>query len=345
MSSSTDTTSQEARLAGVKAALASTASRTLALYFSRPIRLFRPSKISGWHSLGDQSLPLLIKQNGWSVIPRHFFPPLVVNALLGAVLWTSYTETSSLLNTHAPALSPITVAALSGGVAGAVQALAAAPAENVRIVLEGGRIRGSWSSAWKEVFAGTESLSSKSPKVAHHRAEMRKVQQWMSEVRYMAGRGWHGLGFGVAKDTCAFTIFFAIFETSRRSAAKARSFSKRVLNSMATQVSSTSKTHIPRVVHSTAIVSGGLVAGLAYEFVSRPFDAARRAIHAPQGRKSSVTKILLKKVQEDGIVGFFRDPMRNAPSSRFKWLRMIGRVGPWGIGFLAWENFGPDLLL
>lgn len=125
-----------------------------------------------------------------------------MNALLGAVLWTSYTETTSFLNTYAENLSPVAVAAISGSVAGSVQALAAAPAENVRIVLEGGRNRGSWSAAWKEVFAGTESLSSSSSKPADHRQEMKKVRQWLGEVRYMAGRGWQGLGFGVAKDSC-----------------------------------------------------------------------------------------------------------------------------------------------
>ena len=90
-----------------------------------------------------------------------------------------------------------------------MQALAAAPAENVRIVLEGGASRGSWSVAWKEVFAGAEPLS-RSPdrrEVARHREEVRKVRQWVREVRGMAGRGWQRLGFGVAKDSCGNATF------------------------------------------------------------------------------------------------------------------------------------------
>lgn len=102
-----------------------------------------------------------------------------------------------------PSLSPTAVAAVSGCCAGSVQALAAAPAENVRMVLEGGQSRGSWSVAWKEVFAGTESLSpTASREAAKHRDELRKIRKWMREVREMAGRGWQGLGFGVAKDSC-----------------------------------------------------------------------------------------------------------------------------------------------
>lgn len=138
----------------------------------------------------------------WSVIPRHFFPPLVVNALLGTVLWTTYSEATALLGAHAPAMSPTAVAGLSGCCAGSVQALAAAPAENVRLVLEGGRARGSWSVAWKEVFAGAEPLASP----ARHRDQVRRVRHWVREARGMAGRGWEGLGFGVAKDACGLCL-------------------------------------------------------------------------------------------------------------------------------------------
>ena len=90
-----------------------------------------------------------------------------------------------------------------------MQALAAAPAESVRIALEGGASRGSWSVAWKEVFAGAESLSRLLDRreVARHREEVRKVRQWVREVRGMAGRVWQGLGFGVAKDSCGNATF------------------------------------------------------------------------------------------------------------------------------------------
>ena len=146
----------------------------------------------------------------WIVIPKHFMPPLVVNALLGTVLWTTYSEASALLGSRIPSLSPTAVAAVSGCCAGSVQALAAAPAENVRIVLEGGRSRGSWSVAWKEVFAGAEPLSHfpNRGEIAQHRDEVRRVREWVREVRGMAGRGWQGLGFGVAKDSCGKFLSF-----------------------------------------------------------------------------------------------------------------------------------------
>jgi hypothetical protein len=122
---------------------------------------------------------------------------MLVNAALGTVLWISYAETSNFLE---PRIGNAAIP-VSGAIAGGVQALVAAPAENVRLVIEGGRKEG-WSHAWKEVFRGTEShtqpLALRSrPQQVH---EIREVRGWMREVGEMAGRGWNGWGWGCAKD-------------------------------------------------------------------------------------------------------------------------------------------------
>lgn len=133
-----------------------------------------------------------------TVIAKHFIPPMMVNLILGSVLWTTYSETTSFLEPHLD--SPIYVAALSGAVAGGAQALVAAPAENVRFVLEGGSPATGWSYAWKEVFRGTRSDPFLSKRDELH--EARRVRDWMREVSDMAGRGWDGWKWGVAKDAC-----------------------------------------------------------------------------------------------------------------------------------------------
>jgi hypothetical protein len=117
---------------------------------------------------------------------------------LGTVLWTTYTQTSSFLETRVGS-SPTTVAALAGAIAGGMQACVAAPAENVRLVLEGGASQG-WSHAWKEVFrdAMPPPHATKEQKVR----EIRQVRSWMKDVKGMAGRGWDGWGWGCAKDIC-----------------------------------------------------------------------------------------------------------------------------------------------
>lgn len=235
--------------ANLKAALARTATRAIALYFSRPVRLFRPSKggilssqiyevrhsflcsVSGWHSLrglasheGSALTPgfvkSLIRDQGvscmlfWSafpdtrdfpvlsplqlmVIPKHFLPPMLVNALLGTVLWTTYAESSKLIEPYLGPY-PTMVAGLSGGIAGGFQAIVAAPAENVRLLLEGGSGYHSWSHAWKVVFKGTELQEPASRE--RKMKDARQVRRWMKDVGDMAGRGWNGWGWGLAKD-------------------------------------------------------------------------------------------------------------------------------------------------
>lgn len=131
------------------------------------------------------------------VIPKHFIPPMAVNALLGTALWSTYGEAYNFLEPHL-GHSPIASAAVSGMAAGAAQAILAAPAENVRLIMEGGSGGRSWSHAWQEVFRGTSSALPKKGSLE----EIRQVRAWMREVGGMAGQGWQGWGWGCAKDMC-----------------------------------------------------------------------------------------------------------------------------------------------
>ena len=56
-------------------------------------------------------------------------------------------------------------------------------------------------------------------------------------------------------------------------------------------------------------------------------------------------------MRDDGLLSFFRDTAsaeeRGTTSpGRQRLLRVartLGRVGPWGVGFLVWEAFGPGI--
>lgn len=113
--------------------------------------------------------------------------------------------------------------------------------------------------------------------------------------------------------------------------------------------------HVPRIANAATLVTGGAVAGLAYEIVSRPWDVARKAVHVDYVLSAhnhhNVVSILRHKVERDGWFSFFRisgapvhedftSPLHRRMQSL---LRTIARVGPWGVGFLAWEAFGPGL--
>ncbi|PCH38143.1 hypothetical protein WOLCODRAFT_130711, partial [Wolfiporia cocos MD-104 SS10] len=302
-------------------AIARTATRSAALYFSRPVRLFRPSKVNGWQtlkwlashhgkSLTPQYLAWLVKQHGLMVIPKHFVPPMIVNGALGYVLWTTYSEVSDALETRIS--DPLALAAISGASAGGMQALVAAPAENVRLAVEGGSTsaRG-WSHAWKEVFRGTQPRSTTPTR--NEVREARQVRDWMRDVTDMAGRGWEGWGWGCAKDMCGFAVFFSIFELTRRVAMKTKSASQAIIISLSPgdRSSLSLRKHGPRVVHATTLVAGGAVAGLAYELMCRPWDVARKAVHIDRlgshGGRQSIAVILVRKLREDGLLSYFQD--------------------------------------
>lgn len=114
--------------------------------------------------------------------------------------------------------------------------------------------------------------------------------------------------------------------------------------------------HGARIAHALTLVTGGAVAGLAYELSCRPWDVARKLVHVDRvvsaSERHSVLSILIRKVQEEGWLAFFRHPVTHehhephaSPLHRriHALGRTLARVGPWGIGFLAWEAFGPGL--
>lgn len=170
---------------------------------------YRPSTSGHWssstafvkptHYIFHIVLTLLCILEQIGLFPRHFLPPLAVNAFLGTVLWTTYHETSLMLENYMS--HPLAISSISGGVAGGMQAIVAAPAENVRLIIEGtSHTHSEWTTAWRHVFLGSSTTKNMSRAERMH--EARLVGQWMKEVGEMAGRGWNGWTWGFAKDVC-----------------------------------------------------------------------------------------------------------------------------------------------
>lgn len=413
----------------VSGALGRSFTRALALYFARPVRLFRPSKVTGWMtlqsvaarnntSLSPQYLTLLIKTEGWKVIPRHFLPPLIVNSALGAILFETFTLSNRRLHKFYPETPTVVLASTSGALAGALHALAGAPADNVRLVLERGLNAGrnsstqghsGWRQAWMEVFRQIDHVDK--PRLegkqtiagvtsAKSRREAREFRAWIKEVKGMA-RGWDGVWWGVGKDAVGFAIFFAIFDISRNLANRTAAYLDPsicltpVPKQAVTAVQSSEPSHsVPdeddeyessnamlpaskvtkaRVGHGVVLVAGGVAAGLGYELAARPFDNARRIVHEQRihaetkaSRPLPVTapvkdprsfwpimRIVVAHIKEHGIMSLLQNTAAGAAAASTDAgrspgyrraviaLRALGRLGPWGVGFLMWEGFAP----
>lgn len=179
-----------------------------------------------------------------------------------------------------------------------------------------------------------------------------------------------------------FALFFSIFEGSRKVANYAAFESVKFLDHLprTNPPSAKTRTSTARAVHAVTLVSGGVIAGLGYEMVCRPFDNARRVVHladthrrgehirlaasnasvqfdtAVEPRLAVISRDIFQKIESDGLRYFFRDPQAiplhvqaqasaTSGSNRalYAFLRTMARLGPWGIGFLVWEGIGGGL--
>ena len=155
-------------------------------------------------------------------------------------------------------------------------------------------------------------------------------------------------------------MFFTIFEVTRRLATDLKVLSVGFLQpfTVAHERPTAIQRNLPRTVHGVTLVAGGVSAGLAYEVVCRPWDEARRLAHLDRLQSTTAHRprrhlfnLMTRKMYNDGLLSFFRgssSPEETLPMSlgRQRLLavaRTLGRVGPWGVGFLVWEAFGPGI--
>lgn len=120
-------------------------------------------------------------------------------------MFTGYTTTYDSIHQETLCPNSTAASAIAGAAAGAVQSIAGAPAENVRLILEGGMtgkqsVHG-WRQAWKNVFVDSSQPHVQLDKKAS-RQQAREMREWMKEVGDMAGRGWDGWRWSCAKDVC-----------------------------------------------------------------------------------------------------------------------------------------------
>ncbi|KAF8426603.1 mitochondrial carrier domain-containing protein [Tirmania nivea] len=135
-----------------------------------------------------------VKHHGWGFIPNQVLPPLIANASVGAVLYTSYLKMLGVF--HEPSWiglkrvfpPPAFADALAAGmVAGSIQSLVAAPLDALQT-----------RSDVNEMLEG------------RHRSIWRYAAHKLQEIGI---RGvFAGYGFSLAKESLGYGIFFSSFE-------------------------------------------------------------------------------------------------------------------------------------
>ncbi|KAK9900038.1 hypothetical protein P389DRAFT_165167 [Cystobasidium minutum MCA 4210] len=295
-SSSTTNTGQ-----GAKSALARSLTGTLAFYFKRPVRLFRPTRISAWTAFTEMSaaqghtsvnagfLRTLISKQGWSFFFREAFPPLLANSIVGFTLFTTYTVTEAALK-YFPSdpINPYYIPFISGATAGAAQSLISSPLDNVRAVLAARSAKPStveWKG-WRHV--AVEALFPKwlTTTIPFKQSPFRFILYWFRSTGSL-------FQFTLLRDSLGFAVFFSIFELSRSLAKRAGKAVDRFQANLRQKTQAIGfdfdldamlendlapRGWTGRVVQATVIVMTGIFAGVGYGIVGRPFDRARTIV-------------------------------------------------------------------
>ncbi|ORE11216.1 mitochondrial carrier [Rhizopus microsporus var. microsporus] len=136
--------------------------QSLYLFYRTPIKLFRPLRVdylvmaralmpvdtanAKRFSFRYTSIGMIshaVKTKGWNFIPRHIFPPLIANTLIGTVLYTTYIAAlpmfhpPSAYQLHRPYPPPPYSSVFAAGcLAGAAQSIIATPLDSLKVRFE-----------------------------------------------------------------------------------------------------------------------------------------------------------------------------------------------------------------
>ncbi|KAL8745326.1 MAG: hypothetical protein Q9190_002537 [Brigantiaea leucoxantha] len=150
-------------------------SQVVAFYFRAPAKAFFQTRVDylafarainprvqaneawSWRMSSPGILAHAVHKHGWSFIPNHVLPPLIANTSVGAILYTSYLQTLSLMHvpsseskkrTYPPPPPSKTFAA--GFVAGALQSVIAAPLDAMSVRFRPSDVlSGRYKSMWQ----------------------------------------------------------------------------------------------------------------------------------------------------------------------------------------------------
>ncbi|GAA6007236.1 hypothetical protein JCM10207_001555 [Rhodosporidiobolus poonsookiae] len=335
--------SKQSTTAAISRALAG----MLAFMFKRPIRLFRPVKISTWAGIqaiaeeqGRSVTPGfvrgLLRKEGWRFIPHHVLPPLLVNTAIGLTLFTAYTTSETLLVPHFTSTVShfLVIPFVSGAIAGAAQALLSAPLDNARLLLlrrqrflrlshaaaSNPRLRRSRPHLSSSSAAGVPFVSwlslirdsvFQSSRNAIGGAAAVTARERLEQGRRWARRGWSLFNLSLVKDSLGFGTFFLIFEVGREASRIGGLKYDGIDPDRPEDEGKQRRSAFGLVLQSLGILISGGIAGWVFQLVARPFERMRGAIWEGRARWAERDG-RLKVIEELALAG--TDPLAQTPA-------------------------------
>ncbi|SAM02601.1 hypothetical protein [Absidia glauca] len=291
----------------------------LYLFYRTPIKLFRPLRVD-YLVMARALLPVdettkrfsfrytsigmishAVKTKGWSFLPKHVFPPLIANTLIGTVLYTTYIATlplfhpPSTLQLHRPfPPPPYSSVFFAGCLAGAAQSVIATPLDSLKVR-----------------FEVNDLLEGK------HRSLYQFAKTTLKDLGIASA--YRGFTLTLIRDSLACGLFFATFEwvkqqgyysylgemyglhvvssktledleTSWNAGAGKQDDPDNTIASPSDQILIMKKERPPLLLEPMFVILGGAAAAVAYQLVDHPFSKIHSVFYIEEGQSEFSNK-------------------------------------------------------
>lgn len=180
------------------------AAQFFSFYIRAPVKLFKPARFdyslllrhtveqpkavkNSWSETTPGLLWRAIQVHGLRFVPDRLLPPMIANSVVGAILYTAYLSSLSIVQFARGNENPtFGQAVFCGAFAGAAQAVVATPLDNLAIRFDSDVLRDKDVSLWKY---SRDTLWKIGPRVAYG-----------------------GVMLNVLKESSSFGIFFGVYE-------------------------------------------------------------------------------------------------------------------------------------
>ncbi|KAJ3081955.1 hypothetical protein HDU99_004092 [Rhizoclosmatium hyalinum] len=283
-------------------------------WFRLPVKLFRPYAVNPYlvlshmaeqdgKTLSTSYMRGVVKNEGWGVISRNIAPLLLVNSLIGAFLFNTYTFSSHFLeskfkqdpSSKQKQLSFDWIPFVSGGIAGASQSLLSTPVDNMQrslstdAILAHRHARGGIASL---IFANLKGLAATAASPLtdlvspHHEPNSTTPGTHTTRQPYLHQRLltrlapykplYQNFSLTCTRDSIGFALFFGLFENGRDfgKAAVQRIQDELYANNVDYHVNANPILKGVTITgpQALAVVGAGGLAGMGFQAVSYPIE-------------------------------------------------------------------------
>ncbi|KAI0217220.1 hypothetical protein L0F63_003074 [Massospora cicadina] len=264
--------------------------------------LRRPGQFLNFNTTTVGLLSHAVRKRGPKFISQYVVPPMLVNSLIGIVLFTTYDQLQPRLMPINPCFAPY----FAGLMAGFAQSVIATPFDSVKIRME------------------TQQLLD-----GRHRS-MSAYYRWVFNKLGVSG-AYRGFALTAFKDSLGFALFFGVFESSKK-------LMPTILPNRTQELDGSHRWYLA-LRSSTFVILSGMSAGLAFQTVDYPLEKIKTLLLIRAGRmelrRPPISRLYLKAYKQLALIAKVEGPaffFRGFTSSLYK------AIPATALGFACYEG-------